>query len=113
MFSFARCICGIGLMLFSCMLAVAAPPRTTVQDVLYKADGSRFDGIATISWQTFQAVDSSTIPSQTITARIINGFILVRLVPTTNAITPSSYTVVYNSDGTEQFAENWIVQPSN
>lgn len=99
--------------LFSCMIAAGAPPLTTVQDVLYKADGTKFEGIATISWQSFQAVDGSSIAAKTITANIVNGFIQVRLVPTTNAITPSSYTVVYNSDGKAQFAENWIVPPSN
>ncbi|MGI8745140.1 MAG: hypothetical protein ACR2NN_21725 [Bryobacteraceae bacterium] len=103
----------IGLVLFSCTIAVAAPPLTTVQDILYKADGSRFEGIATISWQSFQAVDSTTIAAKTITTKIVNGFIRVRLVPTTNAITPASYTVVYNSDGNAQFAESWIVPPSN
>ncbi|MDQ6760673.1 MAG: hypothetical protein M3Z32_12545 [Acidobacteriota bacterium] len=97
----------------SCAIAVARPPLTTVQDVLYKADGTKFEGIATISWQSFEAVDSTTIPAQTITVTIESGFMRVQLVPTTNAITPSSYTVVYNGDGNEQFAESWIIPPSN
>src|SRR5438445_6495430 len=113
MFSLKRCFLGIGLAVSSCAIAVATPPLTTVQDVLYKSDGSKFDGIATISWQSFLAVDSSTIPPQTITVRIVDGFVRVQLVPTTNAVTPASYTVVYNSDGKAQFAESWIVPPSN
>src|SRR5438046_1377555 len=99
MFCFKRCTIGIGIFWFSCVTAVATPPLTTIQDVLYKADGTRFDGIATISWQSFEAVDSTTVPPQTITVRIVDGFVRVQLVPTTNAITPASYTVVYNSDG--------------
>ena len=112
MFSLKRCSLSIGI-LFSCAIAVAKPPLTTVQDVLYKADGTKFQGIATISWQSFTAVDSTPIPTQTITVRIDNGFIRVQLVPTSNAITPSSYTVVYNSDGNQQVGENWIIPPSN
>ena len=112
MFSLKRCSWSIGV-LFSCAIAAAKPPLTTVQDVLYKADGTKFQGIATISWQSFMAVDSTTIPAQTITVRIDNGFIRVQLVPTSNAITPSSYTVVYNSDGAQQIGENWIIPPSN
>ena len=112
MFSLKRCSLSIGV-LFSCAIAVAKPALTTVQDVLYKADGTKFQGIATISWQSFEAVDSTTIPTQTITVRIDSGFIRVQLVPTSNAITPSSYTVVYNSDGHEQFGESWIIPPSN
>ena len=113
MFSLKRCSLSIGVTVFSCAIAVAKPPLTTVQDVLYKADGTKFEGIATISWQTFEAVDSTTIPAQTITVRIDSGFMRVQLVPTSNAITPSSYTVVYNGDGKEQFAESWIIPPSN
>ena len=39
----------------------AAPPLTTIQDVLYKADGSRFNGSLTISWTSFEAIDRSAI----------------------------------------------------
>src|SRR5947209_8651761 len=113
MFSPKRCFLGIGVALCSFTVAVAAPPLTTVQDVLYKADGTRFEGIVTISWQSFVAVDTTVIPPQTITVPIVDGFVRVQLVPTTNAVTPASYTVVYNSDGVAQFAENWIVPASN
>lgn len=113
MFSLKRCSVSIGMAVISCAIAVAKPPLTTVQDVLYKADGTKFEGIATISWQSFEAVDSTKIPAQSITVTIESGFMRVQLVPTTNAITPSSYTVVYNGDGKEQFAESWIIPPSN
>jgi hypothetical protein len=36
--------------------AVAVPPLTTIQDVLYKADGTRFNGTLTISWSSFDAI---------------------------------------------------------
>src|SRR5687768_17921435 len=37
--------------------ALPISPLTVVQDVLYKADGTRFDGIAQISWKSFQAAE--------------------------------------------------------
>jgi hypothetical protein len=93
--------------------AGAAPPLTTIQDVLFTADGSRFDGIATISWSSFQAADNSTIDAHTLRVDIENGFLRVQLVPTTNALTAAGYTVIYNSEGRTQFTENWAVSPSS
>ena len=113
MFRFQRCVLGIGLALLGCAAAVAAPPLTVVQDILFNADGTRFGGIATISWQTFEASDTSTISAHTITTRIVNGLLRVQLVPTTNALSPASYMVVYNSNGNTQFTEYWAVAPSN
>jgi len=49
--------------------ALAAPVLTTIQDVLYKANGTRFHGTLTISWNSFQAADNSTIVKQTTTNR--------------------------------------------
>ncbi len=93
--------------------AWAEPPLTTIQDVLYRADGTRFNGIAVISWQSFEASDTSNIPMQMTTVQIVNGNLRVRLVPTTNAIPPGYYSVKYNSDGRVQFEETWAVPPSN
>ena len=36
-------------------LRAAEPPLTTIQDVLYKADGTRFNGYVQISWNSFEA----------------------------------------------------------
>ena len=63
----------------------AAPPLTTIQDVLYKADGTRFNGTVTISWNSFEAIDRSAIAQQTITVTVVNGYLHVQLVPTTTA----------------------------
>ena len=113
MFSFQRCLIGIGLALSGWATAFAAPPLTIVQDLLFNADGTRFNGIATISWQSFEASDKSNIPAHAITTQIVNGLLRVQLVPTTNALSPASYNVVYNSGGITQFTENWQVPPSN
>lgn len=113
MFSFRRCVLGIGLALCTCAIAVATPPVTTIQDVLFNADGTPYQGTATISWPSFEAVDDSMVAAQTITVQVIDGFIRVQLVPTTNAVTPASYSVAYNSGGNAQYTESWLVPPSD
>jgi hypothetical protein len=83
--------------------AVAAPPLTVVQDVLYKADGTRFNGALTITWNSFQAADSSAIVTQSSTVKVVDGNLRVQLVPSTTATPAGAYLVTYNSDGRIQF----------
>ena len=90
----------------------AAPPLTTIQDVLYKADGTPFHGTLTISWTSFEVIDRSAIEQQTTTVTVVNGNLQVQLVPTTTATPAAYYTVVYNSDGLVQFQETWAVPSS-
>jgi hypothetical protein len=92
--------------------ALAAPPLTTIQDVLYKADGTRFSGTMTISWTSFEAVDQSAITTQSITVKVVDGNLRVQLVATTTSTPPVYYTVIYNSDGRIQFQETWAVPSS-
>lgn len=94
------------------VLATAAPSLTTVQDILYKADGSRFNGTVRIEWQTFQAFDGSEIAQGIKDIRVISGYLQVAVTPTTSALTPAYYTVTYNSEGRTQFSEFWSVPPS-
>jgi len=91
---------------------LAAPPLTTIEDVIYKADGSRFNGVAFVEWKSFQASDFSTIATHSITAPIVNGVLRVQLVPTTTATPGAYYSVRYHSDGRIQFDEIWAVPPS-
>lgn len=93
--------------------AVAAPPLTTIQDVLYKADGTRFSGTLTISWQSFQpGVGSGAVPKGATVVKVVDGYLRVQLVPTTTASPAVNYTVLYNSDGRNQFRELWAVPSS-
>src|SRR5450631_2053128 len=98
----------------SCVAAclAAAPPLTTIQDVLYKADGTRFNGTLTITWTSFEAVDTSAITTQTTTVPVVAGNLRVQLVPTTTAAPAATYTVKYNSDGRITFSETWAVPSS-
>jgi hypothetical protein len=90
----------------------AAPPLTTIRDSIYKADGTRFNGSAVISWMPFDADDNSKIGLQSLTVPIINGAIRVQLVPNTDSTPVNYYTVLYTSDGKQQFTEMWAVPPS-
>jgi hypothetical protein len=90
----------------------AAPPLTTIQDVLYEADGSRFNGVAFIQWRSFQTADLSNVATQSVTVQIVEGVIRVQLAPTTNATPGAYYSVRYYSDGLVQFSEIWAVPPA-
>jgi hypothetical protein len=92
--------------------ASAQPPLTTIQDVLYKADGTPFNGIVTISWTSFEASDLSEIAGQTITVLVSDGNLRVQLVPNAATSPIVFYTAVYNSDGRTQFSESWAVPNS-
>jgi hypothetical protein len=92
--------------------ALAGPPLTTIQDVLYKADGSRFNGTLAITWSSFQAADSSAIATQSTAVKVVDGNLRVQLVPTSGSTPPMVYSVTYNSDGRVQFHETWAVPAS-
>ena len=94
------------------ILCAAPQTLTTIQDTLYKADGTRFHGTLTISWTSFEAIDHSQIMQQSTTVTVVDGNLRVQLVPTTTATPTAYYTVVYNSDGRVQFQETWAVPSS-
>ena len=114
---FARNIIRIGARfavacaLFSA-LAWGQPALTTISDVLFKADATRFNGLAQITWLSFDSASGSSIAQQSTTVRIIDGNIFVQLTPTSNATPLAQYLVLYESDGKIQFQETWNVTPS-
>lgn len=91
----------------------AQPALTTIQDILYRADGTRFNGTIFISWNAFQAGDTSNIATAQVTLPIVNGVLSVQLVPTTTASAGANYQVTYNSQGVYQFTQTWAVPPSS
>ncbi|MEO7653595.1 MAG: hypothetical protein ABIZ80_24315 [Bryobacteraceae bacterium] len=95
-----------------CTLAWSAPQLTIISDVLFKADGTRFNGIAQIVWMNFESGNATNIAAQSRNVRIIDGNLFVRLTPTTNAVPNAFYKVKYNSDGRVQFQETWAVPPA-
>ena len=92
--------------------AQAQPALTTIQDILYRADGSRFSGTMFIKWHSFLAGDTSNIATSDLTLQIVNGSLNVKLVPTTTATAGAQYNITYNSSGKIQFTETWAVPPS-
>ena len=98
--------------LFS-VITWAQPTLTTISDVLFKADGTRFNGLAQISWLSFDAASGASIAQQETTIRIIDGNLFVQLAPTSNATPRAQYLVLYESDGKIQFQETWNVTPSS
>ena len=93
-------------------LATGQPALTTIQDTLYRADGTRFNGTIFITWSTFQAGDTTNVATSNLTLPIVNGVLKVNLVPTTTATPGAQYNVTYNSRGINQFAQVWAVPPS-
>jgi hypothetical protein len=89
------------------------PALTTIQDILYRADGTRFSGTMAVRWNSFQAGDTSNIATSNLTLPIVNGVLKVGLVPTTTASAGAQYSVTYNSGGRTQFTESWAVPPSS
>jgi hypothetical protein len=110
MLSFRRWLFCVALAMGSRM--AAQPALTTIQDILYTADGNRFNGLMTITWQSFEAGDTSNIAALVTSITISNGNLYVQLVPTTTAATPATYSVQYNSSGHTQYTEVWVVFPS-
>src|SRR5580658_10605628 len=91
----------------------AQPALTTIQDVLYSANGTRFNGTMYITWSAFQAGDTSNIATSNVTLPIVNGVLSVMLVPTTTASAGAQYNVTYNQNGVNQFSQVWAVPPSS
>jgi hypothetical protein len=102
---------GAACVLFSA-LAWGQPALTTISDVLFKADGTRFNGLAQITWLSFDSASGASIAQQATTIRIIDGNLFVQLAPTSDATPLAQYMVLYESDGKIQFQETWNVPPS-
>ena len=86
---------------------------TTIQDTLFRADGTRFNGTLLIHWSTFDTTNPGTVVQQSTTVTVVNGNLQVSLVPNAAATPPANvYTVQYQSDGREQFGETWSVPVS-
>lgn len=103
----------LAMILAAAAMMRAQPALTTIQDILYRADGTRFNGQIFISWNAFQAGDTSNIATAQVKLPIVNGVLSVQLVPTTTASAGANYQVTYNSAGAYQFSQTWAVPPSS
>jgi len=107
-----RAALAAAMMAMTATTAGAQPALTTIQDTLYRADGTRFTGTMYIAYDNFQAGDTSDIATANLTLPIVNGVLKVQLVPTTTASAGAQYSVRYNSGGIDQFTEIWAVPPN-
>jgi hypothetical protein len=87
--------------------ALAAPPLTTIQDTLYRADGTLYSGYVQVEWKSFEASDNTLVPAQSLSLRVYQGLFRTKLVPTTTASAGAIYSVRYVSDGRLQGLEYW------
>src|SRR5712691_1470447 len=94
-------------------VAMGQPTLTTIQDILYRANGTRYNGTMFIRWSSFQAGDMSNIATANLTLAIVNGVLRVQLVPTTTASGGAQYNSTFNSGGRNQFTQVWAVPPSS
>jgi hypothetical protein len=101
------------LLMAAATMIEAQPALTTIQDILYRANGTRFNGEIFINWNAFVAGDTSEIATAQVKLPIVNGVLHVQLVPTTTASAGANYHVVYNSEGQFQFSQVWAVPPSS
>lgn len=86
---------------------------TTIQDTLFSADGTRFNGTLTIQWSTFDTTNLGTVVQQSKTVPVVNGNLYVQLAANSTQPPPANtYTVTYQSDGNQQFTETWSVPSS-
>lgn len=96
-----------------CAMALGQTGLTTIQDTLFKADGTRFNGSLVITWSTFDTTNPGTIVQQSLTVPVVNGNLLAQLVPNATQQAPANvYAVQYQSDGSQQFTETWTVPVS-
>ena len=103
----------VALMLLVAAAGRVAPAVTTIEDTLYKADGTPFEGLLMINWKSFEGPGATNIPTNSLTAQVTGGHLLIKLVPTTTAPTAAYYSVRYVTDGSVQFTEIWSVPPSD
>jgi hypothetical protein len=107
--------------LFCCLISIflcvsvaraySGPTLTTVNDVVYRADGSTATGTLVISWDAFTTADGKAVPAGQMSATLSStGALNVALAPNEGA-TPSGsyYEVVYKLDDGTTSTEYWTV----
>jgi hypothetical protein len=88
------------------------PPKTTISDTLYNADGSPAAGRVVIAWPTFQIGACQVIAGQA-TVNVTNGAFNVQLYPNDAAVpSGTSYRAAYYLKSGRLTTEYWVVPTS-
>lgn len=108
-------LCGAlgGLSAFTNPVSAQCPPKTTISDTLFNADGSLASGRVVIVWQTFQIGACQVIAGQ-LTAEATNGALNIQLYPNTTTVpTGTSYRATYYLKSGKVTTEYWVVPVSS
>jgi hypothetical protein len=100
-----------GLLLLVPTHGFATVQTTSIQGIVYRADGSVAQGTVLVSWPSFTAADGSAVAAGNTSVTIApDGSVSMTLAPNVGANPQGTYyTVVYQmSDGTVQ-KEYWVV----
>jgi len=98
---------------FAAPIAAQCPPKTTISDAIFNADGSAAAGRMVIAWPTFLAGSCQIIAGQA-SVTISGGQLQVELYPNVGATpTGTSYRVTYYLRSGRVSTEYWVVPASS
>jgi hypothetical protein len=99
------------LLLLAGFAEAGTPAKTTIADVVYRADGSPAGGVALISWPSFTTADGSAVAAGTKSVSLgTGGTLSVDLVPNSGAAPAATvYTVVFQLNDNTVRTEYWSV----
>ncbi len=102
-------------LLGTCVAAVAQVVTTTIQDTVYRADGTPASGTVVVSWGTFTTAAGQAVAAGNKAATIAaNGALLLTLTPNAGATpTGSYYTAVLHLDDGTTSQQYWVVPVSS
>lgn len=97
-----------------CCAAAAQVATTTIQDTVYRADGTPASGMVLVTWPTFTTAAGQAVAAGTTSATIgPNGALSLTLAPNANATpTGTYYTAVLHLDDGTTSQQYWVVPVS-
>jgi hypothetical protein len=101
-------------LLATCGRALAQVATTTVQDTVYRADGTQASGAVVVSWPTFTTAAGQAVAAGNTSATIgPNGALSIALTPNAGA-TPAGtyYTAVLHLDDGTTSQQYWVIPVS-
>src|SRR5438270_2230432 len=103
-------LCLISL-LIAMRLDASGPALTTINDVVYRADGSAAGGTVVITWPNFSTADNKAVAAGQMNVTLgAGGVMVVALAPNAGSAPAGTYyKVVYKLDDGTTSTEFWVV----